>query len=302
MMSLFCNFFGLGMTPKGCVRMMAALLIFTVAPSAMVVGNAQTQSKSQNVPATRAPLRFDVVSVKPASPGDPMVPDKPQQGGYWVVRAVPIPWLIYFTFDTQPSLVEGLPDWVRGQRYTVEAHMPPSTTDADLHLMLQSMLRDRFGMKWHSEMRAVDVSILSAGSPGPDLHPASGHCLAPGEAIPPDSKEYACGVVHVAEGSNGIEFAGSSVTLGAIATFLTRLRIQPVVDAAGSSALYDFEVTVAPPEPYPGEAPGQRNFDTENALQTAFKKQLGIDLDMTHTVKRSIPVMVIDHLERASAN
>ncbi len=271
--------------------------------AAVVAAAQQAPARAAAGAAARAPLRFDVVSVKPSLPGDPMVGDTPQRGGHWVVRAVPTAWLIFYTFETQPDLVVGLPDWAKRQRYTIEAHMPPSTTDSQLHTMLRSMLRDRFGMVWHTEMHPANVATLAlAGPAGPGLHAASGHCLAPGAAIPPNSNEYECGVIHVTPGPTGAEFSGTSVTLGALATFFTRLRLRAVVDETGSKSLYDFDVAVAFPSPYQGQTQEGRNFDFEKAIQTAFKKQLGLDLDMTKTVRRPIPVVVIDRLERASPN
>lgn len=271
-------------------------------PSAEAQPNPATHPTVQANANTKTQLRFNVVSIRPSSPGDPMVPDTPQRGGYWVVRAVPTAWLIYFTFETQPNLVFGMPAWAKRTSYTIEARMPPLTTDSDLHRMLQSMFRDRFGMVWHSEMRPAHVSTLSLGTPTSGLRQASGHCLQPGATIPAQSNEYECGVVHVTPTPKGAEFSGYSVTLSAIARFLTRLRLQPVVDISGSKALYDFDVKVAMPPQYPTEDREARTFDYEKAIQTAFKRQLGVDVDMTRTIEQPVPVLVIDHLAKATPN
>lgn len=279
-------------------RFIAVILLAAVAAAAI-----PTSGLGGQAPQTAAPLRFNVVSIKPSLPGDAMVADTPQRGGYWVVRAVPVAWLIYVTFETQPNLVLGMPAWAKRKRYSIEARMPPSTTDAQLHMMLQSMLRDRFDMAWHTAMREEEVAVLrSAGAPGPGLRQASGHCLPPGAAIPPNSSEYTCGVLHVSPGPSGVEFSGSSVTLGALATFFTRLRLTPVIAPAGANALYDIDVTISIPSPYPGQTPEERTLDYEKAIQTAVKKQLGLDLDMAKPVKLSVPVLVIDRLEPATAN
>jgi uncharacterized protein (TIGR03435 family) len=245
--------------------------------------------------------RFDVVSIKPSVRGEDMVPDRERQGGLWMAKGVPVQWLIYYTFQTQPNLVEGIPDSARGSLYTIETRMPPATTDAQLHLMLQTMLRERFGMVWHTEDRPNNISVLMAGPPGKRLVPATGQCLAPG-AVPAGSTDHACGVVRVMPQQQGWELSGFSVTMRELATFLTRLRLQPVVDETGSKSLYDFDVVITFPAKYQGETPEQRTFDYEKGIQTAFKKQLGLTLDMTKTVKRPKSVLVIDHLTVATPN
>ena len=265
--------------------------------------SAGTGSSAVQRSATQAPRpHFDVVSIIPSAPNEAMVDDAPQRGGYWVVRDVPTAWLIYFTFETQPNLVVGMPKWAHVGSYDVEARMPPTTTDAEVHLMLKSMLRDRFAMRWHFEMRPTKVSVLSAGPPGPDLHPASGHCLPPGAAIPAKSGSYTCGMIHVIPEPDGLEFSGFSVTLGELATLLTRWRLRPVVYDSGSKALYDFRVKISILPPYQGETARGRNFDLERAIQAAFRKQLGLNINMAKTVTRPFPVLVIDHLARATRN
>ncbi len=169
--------------------------------------------------------------------------------------------------------------------------------------MLQTLLADRFHMTWHTEMRPTDVSILTAGARGPDLHQASGHCLAAGAVAPPSADHGVCGIVRIVTmSSNGIEIAGSSVTMANLADFFKMMGIHPVLDESGSSARYDFDITLAVPPPVEGESPDQHQFAELKETESQLRKQLGIELDMTRTVKRPMPVLVVDHIEPATAN
>lgn len=246
--------------------------------------------------------RFDVVSVKPSAERR-SGQIQPQRGGYWSVQAMPLTTLIGYAFQMSFDRIEGFPNGMRSKLYDIEARMPRTTTDAQLRLMLQAMLSDRFQMRWHTEMRPTDVWILSAVAPGPGLHPAAGNCLETGEVAPPDSSKHACGVVRIVKVSGaGLEIAGYSVTMADVAEFFAMTAIHPVVDETGSKALYDFDVLLASPAPVQGESAAERNFDAEKAQQEAIRKQLGLDLNFFKTVKRSEPVLVIDHLAPASAN
>ena len=75
-----------------------------------------------------------------------------------------------------------------------------------------------------------------------------------------------------------------------------------VADATGLKGLYDVNVTINIPPP-PQDATFQiKRQNRERALQHAFQKQLGLNLDLTRTVKRPMPVLVIDHLAPLSPN
>jgi len=51
--------------------------------------------------------------------------------------------------------------------YQINAAMPPDTTDDQMRLMLQSMLKDRFHMQFHWASKDVDGYILTAPKGGP---------------------------------------------------------------------------------------------------------------------------------------
>jgi uncharacterized protein (TIGR03435 family) len=255
-------------------------------------------------PAQQPPRpRFDVASLKPSAPGERPSGQFKRQGDRWAEQAASFLSIASYAFAISFQRVEGIPDSQRSVHYDIDARMPQATTDAEFHLMLQNLLADRFHMTWHTEMRPTDVSILSAGAPGPDLHPASGHCLAAGEIAPPGTDQGVCGIVRIVTiTSKDIEIAGSSVTMADFADFMKIAAYHPVVDESGSKTLYDFDITLTSPPPVEGESPDQRQFAAAKATQSQLHKQLGINLDMTRTVKRPMPVLVIDHIEQPTAN
>ncbi|HEY7855442.1 MAG TPA: TIGR03435 family protein [Terriglobales bacterium] len=244
-----------------------------------------------------------MASLKPSAPGEPRSGQFKRQGDRWAEQASPLLAIVSYAFQISLQRIEGLSATQRSARYDIDARMPQATTDAEFHLMLQTLLADRFHMTWHTEMRPTDVSILTAGAPGPDLHQASGHCLAAGAVAPPGADQGVCGIVRIVTmSSNGIEIAGNSVTMANLADFFKVVGIHPVLDESGSSARYDFDITLTPPPSVEGESPEVHEFEALKSMQSQLHKELGIQLDMTHTVKRPMPVLVIDHIEPATAN
>ncbi|HXR97390.1 MAG TPA: TIGR03435 family protein [Terriglobales bacterium] len=255
-------------------------------------------------PAQQSPrLHFDVVSVKPTAPTERGSGQFQRHGDRWAVQGAPFRTIVAYAFHIPADRVEGIPAGWQPARYDIDARMPVSATDAQFHLMLQTMLAERFHMAWHIEMRPADVSLLTLRAPGPDLHPSSGHCLTPGEVAPPGGNQGVCGAVRIVTVRSGaMEIAGSSVTMAEVASFFTFMAVHPVFDESGSKALYDFDITVSNPAPVAGESPDQRLFESEKSVQSDLRRHLGVELDMTHTLKRPMPVLIIDHIESATAN
>jgi uncharacterized protein (TIGR03435 family) len=55
--------------------------------------------------------------------------------------------------------------------FDIYAKFSPTTNDADLLLMMQRLLDERFSLKLHREPHAFSVYALIAERPGPKLHP-----------------------------------------------------------------------------------------------------------------------------------
>ena len=86
--------------------------------------------------------------------------------------------------------MEGAPSWWRTDRFDIDARYLPTDASAPippLPLMMQSLLRDRFGLVAHTEKRNVPVYVLRVGAPdghlGPGLQPSASQCAAVGKPL-----------------------------------------------------------------------------------------------------------------------
>lgn len=269
----------------------AKVCLLTWAALAACAGSAIMGASAQTLP------RFTVVSIKPSAPGERLMPHSGWQrdSGYWAARMATVTMLMTHAFYISPTNFVGLPAWARSARYDIQARMPPGTSAAQFRLMLQSLLVDRFQMKAHQEMRPMEAAILTAGTPGPNLRPASRDCVPPPQ-IPDGTYGPVKGT------ATSMEMAGCSVSMADVADYYTAAAIHPVVDETGLKGRYDIDVTIKRSPTFKGESQNEMLRGGVLALRAAFQKQLGLNLDFTKLVQYPMPVLVIDRLAPATAN
>jgi uncharacterized protein (TIGR03435 family) len=218
-----------------------------------------------------------------------------------------------------------VPDWVRNDRYDIEARTAEPATKDEMRLMMQSLLAERFGLKVHREARDVPVfglALATPGMPGRQLkpHPANDDCAT--TALPENSDSKASGAaqeMHAAKpnaalpipcgmiarlpvsGQGARRFGGRNVTMKMLAEsmpFQTGLATldRPLIDKTGLSGGFDFSIEWTPPEEM-GQPGDVGSFGAP--FREALRKQLGLKLEPQ---KAPVEVLVIDHVEQPSAN
>lgn len=259
------------------------------------LGHAPAAYAQSNGP-DAAPLpRFTVASVKPSAPDERTTPWQ-RDNGYWAARRNHLAREIAYGYGIGIPDIVGLPAWEHSDFYDFETRMPPGTSEAQFRLMMQGLLADRFQMKAHIEMRPEAASVLTAGQPGPDRVPASSSCV-PTPAHP----RGAFGTVTMT--ASLWKMAGCAVSMAEIAHYFTVFTVpNRVADATGLKGLYDVNVTINIPPPPANATLQARRQNQQMALKRAFDDQLGLHLDLTRTVRRPMPVLVIDHLAPLSPN
>ena len=182
----------------------------------------------------------------------------------------------------------GGPDWLRQDidQYEIQAKigdseyaamqkMTPVQQWEQVALMEQSLLADRFNLKVHFETREMPVYALVIATRGPKLTAAK--------------SDEATRISTVGNGHGG-EMTAVATTLEqfAVSPLLTGPAGAPVVDQTGLKGAYDF--TLKWDSEIGADAP---------AFFTAIQEQLGLQLVAS---KAPVEVIVIDHIEKPSAN
>jgi len=263
--------------------------------------------------------KFDVASVKPIaekmrnSAGMPRLP-----GGRLHAQNVPVRALIMRAYQLQGFQIVGGPSWLGDVGFDVEAKGAPDATNDQVMLMLQSLLEERFQLKYHREMRELPVFALTVAKNGPKLPaPKEGGCKKVDGSTPPSSPEDPpCGSMFTSAKPAGMSQRGGDVSMESFIANLSSILGRPVLDRTGVTTHFDLRLEFAVDEMLQGFAreygtvAGHREMMAELTAQAnapgaspnivvALREQLGLKLDST---KGPVEVMVIDHVEKPGAN
>ncbi len=211
---------------------------------------------------------------------------------------------LWLTKEERDAMLHGLPDWVKNDRYKIEATAPLHATKDQYRLMMQALLAERFGLKVHwgeKEMPVLEMQLIKAGKPGARLIPHEQGLAC--DAKPADgSRAFPCYSYSARPQEDGQWVTGSRATsMELMAKFLGSTggmmgeTGRPVVDRTGLTGLWDFSVVAAPPV-RPGSTVPPVAGPT---LLEAMQDQLGIKLKPGKAV---LPVLVVDHVDRPTAN
>jgi bla regulator protein BlaR1 len=278
-------------------------------------------------------MEFEVASVRlntgpMESSNFPFGPDKAQTktdglliGDYTLANYITFAYKISPTKEQFQSMFGKLPPWVETDNYEIQARAAePNPTPDQVRLMLQSLLKERFGLAVHYETQDTPVLVMSfakQGKLGPKLHrhedePA---CSVEGKTVDAapmvlrdtDIFPAGCGGVEAVPTTKGaILMGGRNVTLEMMAASFAAGHLgQPIVVGTGLSGSYDFTLNWMPEAGAFGRAPVPASEeDPLSAPQgptflEAVKDQLGLKL-----VQRTSPMnmLVVDHIEEPTAN
>jgi uncharacterized protein (TIGR03435 family) len=171
--------------------------------------------------------------------------------------------------------------------YDIEAIATGSPDDEDLRLMFQSLLRDRFKLKVHREVRDTTGYDLVLAKGGSKLHLA-----VPDRQITLEGQSIDAGTGKISYAADGAHLIGKASSIGQLIFALSGRLRAPVRDRTGLTGLFDYDVVFARDESASdiGGAP---------AMTTALQEELGLRLEKNRT---KVDVIVIDHVESPSAN
>lgn len=217
--------------------------------------------------------------------------------------------------------MSGGPNWMNSDRFDVEAKLEDSMAarmqkmtgpeqQKQFHLMLQSMLADRFKLQITRVTKETSVLALVVAKGGPKLKEVPPP--EPQATPPPPLAVTAGGALPTpAPGQSFMMMRDGLATLSANAQPITGLLNQlsgmlgrQVVDQTGLKGLYQYTLQFAPPTttammpPSPGGGDASPD-SSATSIFTALQEQLGLRLD---TTKAPVDTITIEHIEQPSEN
>jgi uncharacterized protein (TIGR03435 family) len=188
--------------------------------------------------------------------------------------------LISTAYGVGLPTISGGPDWIGKERFDIEAKAEdPSTTTRDqFRLMIQTLLTDRFKLKFHRQVVEGNGYELLVGKTGPRFEKTKG-----------GNDRQGVGVSGTPEGQL---MTGFSATMERLANVLAGRLEVPVLDQTGLAGMYDFSMKWTPGEGETGFRPG---LPQGVSLFTAIQEQLGLRLE---SKKLPIEMTIIDSAEK----
>jgi len=225
-----------------------------------------------------SPLAFDVASVKPdrRGPGDR---DVDHDGGLLTMTNVSLKRCIMLAYGVGDDRVFG-PAWIDSEAYDISAKVLSGGVDTQYTLRLQTLLKDRFKLVLHREMREGPVFDLVVAKNGPKIRPD-----APAASLDSDSTR-----------TKG-HATFRAVSMDKLARFLERPQMavdRPVVDKTGLSGTYSFTLDWTLPD-RAGGADSPKGDDQWPSIFGALQEQLGLKLEPGRARRE---VLVVDSAEK----
>ena len=237
---------------------------------------------------------FEVVSIKPNQASDDrmmfmMTPDGLSATG------TPMGMILRQAFGLEDDWIFGKPGWVQQNKFDLQAKVEASDaptlkklTPDQRFSMLLPILEERLNLKYHHETREMPVYILVTARGGTKLKPAAPE--VPNAAVAPGENKGPMRRSMLLDGPGHLESQGTN--LGLLVHELSQTLGRTVVDKTGLTGNYDYTLSWTPENGPPTDTTGP-------SLFTAVQEQLGLKLE---TEKEPVEVVVIDHIDRPSAN
>jgi uncharacterized protein (TIGR03435 family) len=203
--------------------------------------------------------KFDVVSVKPDSPGSipggcafsPTTFSSPVQ---FTIERCSLTTLINYAYGPfAHDRISGVPNWANSAWYSVSARSALPVSLLEKYAMLQPVMEERFKLKWHREMRQLPVLSMSVDEAVTLQKTVPGSCRTwdpiAGPPNPDPKQPPVCGVWMnrvLPDGGRTIEANG--VTLAQLAAVIGATLGRQCVDNTGSKDLFDIHLEFANPE------------------------------------------------------
>ncbi len=235
----------------------------------------------QAMPKDAAP-EFEVATIKPAPPDSQGYGFHSNGRRIWFDNQTVISMITYFYGVSRKQVVGG-PDWLNTDHYDVDG-VPDILGTPSVKQMLgmyQKLLADRFQLSFHREKRELSAYTITVTKTGSKLVAS----LGDPNGLPDETGSGD-------RAGMTVRFTNTSMEDLAAALQTMMPDEDPVVEQTGLTGRFDF--TLKWSRDSASNAP-----DAAPDLFTAIQQQLGLKLER---VKAPVTVMVVDHIERPSAN
>jgi bla regulator protein BlaR1 len=229
---------------------------------------------------------FEVATIKPTEPGK----DGPViaiSAGKITFTGFTLKHLIGYAYWIHANQVIGGARWMDSDEFDITAKPEKGFVSfvEDSRKMLQTLLVDRFRLKFHHDTRELPAYVLSVAKGGSKMKPRT-------------SGDGGGGFRLVPEGSS---LPGRNASMAQFAFVLqTVVMDRPVLDRTELAGNFDFNLSWAPDETQFGGRGGKMPSSPDSPdIFAAMQEQLGLKLESR---KVPVDVLIVDEAERPGPN
>lgn len=235
------------------------------------------------------PAAFEVASIKlnrnPPTGAQVVSLKLSLSHGRLTFQAVTLMNLIQQAYDVQRVRVQGCPQWCNEDKFDVVAKAEnPDATQAEVTVMLQSLLADRFKLALRRETKELSGFALVVGKNGHKLQPAR------------DDERVGAAV-------DGYKRIFQKIGVAGLVNSLSQSAGAPVLDLTDIRGTFDFTIDLTPSDINPASQRNEAGIVDPAAaferIRVAVETQLGLELR-----PRKIPteLFVITKVEHPQEN
>lgn len=239
-------------------------------------------------------LEFEVASLKPNNTPIGTIGLNPQRSGdLFRMHNTPLYRMLSYAYDLRgPYQLAGFKQPDGWNWYDIEARIPGGATDAQVRLMMQALMEDRFHLKAHWETREITLYQLVTGKGKSKLRPSTDSPM--NITIEDRSFTHPAGRCTTTLWHDGSHVICHAVTIETFTDTVSSLLNAPVAGETGLEGTYDLHIRYVPE----GRALDP-NIEPGPSLDVALQEELGLKLTKA---RGPVKVLVIDRLEKPSEN
>jgi uncharacterized protein (TIGR03435 family) len=217
--------------------------------------------------------RFEVASVRPSQPGMTARDGRANiHGDRFEIKAYTVGDILDMLGGWQLFRVAGGPDWMRTDRYDIEAKADRPLEARDRNAAVMALLAERFQLQSHSEQREVPGIVLRAPK------------------TPGGLKQSNAGESYSIRMDRG-DVIFTAVPMSGLTNYLSQMLRAPVVDETQLNGAYTFQLATSKIEAQQGLSFGDRVREAAEAIGFRLENR-----------KVPLEVTVVDRCERPTAN
>lgn len=240
---------------------------------------------------TSVDVAFEVASIKPNRSGGTSSSTSGRAGSF-TASNVTAHQLIIYAYRMRPFQLAGGPGWISSDRFDIQAR-PPETAKPDNAAMTRALLRDRFKLVAHTEVRPQEqiyalVLARPDGRLGPNIETSTLNCAAsqPGAVSP-------CGINSSINDTVG-RMIGTGQSMEGLVNALGSFGLsRMVLDRTGLNGGFDFELHWTPDGLRSPSTPLQAN--DAPSIFAALQEQLGLRLE---SQRGPVEFLVVDSIDQ----